>query len=247
MGFLEIFQNPWFYALLLVVAFLSWVTIKALITKIPILGSVLGNRQTFMFVMLLGLAVSTGIFASMGFGSVAVSRQPAGSVISDLQVTTNFLSDGGCTMAEDNNVDDLWNIRCTDAQLNETASVYEADTGIITVRRIGDLEPDSCPVVASVSSFGSEKTPGDGNVYKIVEETTLSELEVYLNAGGAATTSSPKGSTVLHFAEGDADQTLGVLIEGEESAHDQLNQYSYKDVTIDVCGKPYIFRIHRMD
>ncbi len=246
MAILDIFSNPSFYAIMLGLVLFAYGIIKPIVKKLPILR----NKQALVLVLIGGFLVTSGILGSMGFGSVAGASSNKVQ-IADLQVTTSFA--GNCTIAANSNQDDLLDVRCTDANVDETAGYEELDTGIITVFRGGNLDAMSCPVVATTQEgFTSEKTPGDGSEYTIVEETTVGELEVYLNAkasgsGAAATTSSVKERTTLEFAEGISQAHLGVVLELEEGAHDSLNQYSYKDVVINVCGKPFTMRVHRMD
>ncbi len=244
---LDFFQSPMFWAVVTGIGLFAYGVIAPIFKRVPILN----NKSAFMWIGIIGLLLTTGILGSMSiFGTGSVAQSSIGSkgfVISDIQLTTSFASSGGCTLAENSNQDDLLDIRCTDAQANETASIFEINNGILTVTRQGDLKPMSCPVVArTTKNYGSETTPGDGNTFTILEVTTLGLLEAYLGDGANATTTSPLERTSLTFAEGDATQTLGVLLEVDEDAHDNLNQYSYRDVVLDVCGKPYTLRAHRM-
>jgi hypothetical protein len=244
----DIFTTPSFYLMLGLVSLFAYGVIRGLVSRIPVVNSILKGRTNIVLFCALGFLITSGGISALGLGSVTKSVS-SGVLISDLQVTTDFA--GNCTISENSNIDDLVDVRCLDANTTETAGDYELKTGVITVTRGGDLSAMSCPVVASTQrQWQSEKTPGDGNLYTIVETTTLGELEVYLTAASsttAATTSSPKQNTQLAFAEGAALGYVGVLIEVDETAHDQLNQYSYKDVVVNICGKPFTFRIHRMD
>jgi hypothetical protein len=202
-----------------------------------------------MIAALIGFLVTSGgfgLFGSLGTGSLSGATASA-VYVSDMQITTTFLTDAGGTVAENQNVDDLLDIRLTDAQANETSDFYELDTGLLTVTRTGSLEPTSCQVRCIVPPVYEDESSPDGTTYNILERDTLGKYECYLKSGGAATTSSQKEMTSLVFADGDADQTLGVALEVDEEGHDALNQYSYRDVTIDVCGAPYTMRIHKMD
>lgn len=241
----EIFANPWFWVTLGGVYLFAFGLARPLVKRIPILN----NRRTGLLVAVIGLLVTSGIFGGMGVGSVA-RDDIAGSYISDLQITTDFASNSSCTVSANNNVDDLVDVRCTDAQVLE-ADFSEVGTGVVTVYRTGELEPMSCKVKASTQElYESEKTPGDGSLYTITEKSTLDELHVFLEGATtstAATINSPKEETTIEFAEGVSKAYLGVAIEVDEGGHDQLNQYSYKDVNINICGKPLVMRIHRMD
>jgi len=246
------FLNMWqFYLIVALFALFGYKALQPLVKKFPVLN----NQPLLILISLLGLAATSGVFGTMSFGSVGGSPRSSGSgvQIADLQVTTAF--SGNCTNAANNNIDDLIDVRCnaTDTTfISENSAHYETDTGIITVFRTGDLPAMSCPVVASTQEgFSSERSPGDGNKYTIVEETTLGELEVYLNAkksgsGAAAATTSPKERTTLEFDEGASQAHLGVLIEADVDAAKQLTQYSSKDVVVDICGKPFTFRITQM-
>lgn len=251
MGFVESLQaivsNPWFYVTLLGLAIFAYGTLRALTKVLPIKLT----RTAVVMIAIVGVAITSGLFGANTFGTASLTPQ-SGVQIADLQVTTSFATDGDGNVSENTNVDDLVDIRLTDAQSNESSGIYDMDDGIITIFRSGELNAMSCPVIASTPAYASEVTPGDGSSYKIVEETSLGELEVYLNAkksgsGAAAATTSPKEKTTLEFDEGISQAHLGVLIEVDETAHDNLNKYSYRDVVVNVCGKPMTFRVHRMD
>lgn len=235
--------SPTFWFVLFAIALLAPGILKSTrLSRLPIFG----NRKTLMVIAVVGFLVTSGIFGSFGSWGTA-SMAGAGVTITDLQVTTNFLTDAGGTTAENTNTDDLWDVRTTDAQANETTDVYEVDTGVITLTRSGNLEPMSCPVRCIMPPRYENEAGNDGNDYNILEIKADGTYECYLNDGSAATTSSPRMETQIAFAEGDAVEELGVALEVDEEGHDALEQYSYKDVIIDVCGKPYTFRIHRMD
>lgn len=243
-----VFYEMWQFWLVVLGLMVFVPGIIRVVTSLPILRRV--PWTTWMMVCIGALIITSGVFGGIKWPTGSLTKT-SGFMITDLQETTSFATDISGSVAANANQDDLWDVRLTDAQANETSGYYELDDGVLTVTRTGDLTAMSCPVVATTSTFGSEKTPGDGNQYKIVEETTLGELEVYLrtcsSASCASATTYPKGATSLAFDEGVSLGYVGVLIEVEESAHDQLNQYSYKDVVVDVCGKPATFRIHRMD
>jgi len=239
----DLIYSTTFWLILLGIAVLGYGIVRSTpLRKLPVFN----NKRTLTIVAIAGLIFASGILGSMSFGSLASAADVS---ISDLQVTTNFAVDGvaGGSIAENSNVGDLIDARYTDAQANETSAVDEIDTGIITVTRVGSLAPTSCAVKAHYDSYASEKTPSDGVRYSIVEQDAMGQPAIYLKSGAAATTSAPKGSTMLAFADGSATATLGVLINVDEEGHDALSTYSYRDVTVDVCGKPYVFRVWRMD
>lgn len=231
------------YAVLLGISLFAYGIIRSVpfVKKIPIIN----NKRNLMMASLVGLVLTSGFLTTLGTGSF--NRVQSGVGIDNLQITTTFLTDAGGTVSENSNQDDLLDLRFTDAQANETASVYELDTGLLTVTRFGSLEANSCAVRCIVPPRYEDESAPNGNTYSILEEDNLGVPECYLANGAQATTSSPKQTTTLAFAEGDADQTLGIALEVDEEGHDALDQYSYKDVIIDVCGKPFTARIHRMD
>lgn len=242
----DIFTSSTFWIVMLALAVFGYGVIRSSpLKKLPVFN----NKNTFMLVALAGLLLTSGLIGSWSLGSLSQSASVAGVSVSALQVTTSFTTGAGGSIGENANVDDLIDVRMTDAQSNETSGVYEATTGILTVTRTGSLDPISCDVVASTPSYTGETASTQGNSvsYKILEETTTGDLNAYLKAGGAAATTDPKETTSLAFADGVATATLGVLLQVDEEAHDALSQYSYKDVVVDVCGKPFTFRIHRMD
>lgn len=242
---LEFLKNPYFWVTLFGLAVVGWGVLSKVFKYFPILR----NRNTVIMIAIGGFLFTSGIFAAMGFGSVGSSQDPK-VYISDLQVTTDFA--GNCTIAESGITDDLVEVRCTDANAVETADALELSTGVITVTRRGDLVPMSCPVVAStVRDYESEATPGDGTKYTILEQTTKGELEAYIRtcstSSCASATTYPKEKTDLAFDEGVSTGYVGLVLEVDEDAHDNLNQYSYRDVVLNICGKPMTFRVHRMD
>ncbi|MBI2670597.1 hypothetical protein HYX18_01295 [Candidatus Woesearchaeota archaeon] len=235
------FSNPWVWGILLAVALISYGTIKKFFRKVPLLN----NRTTTIWVAVIGIVLTTGLVGSLGVSSLSSKPAAVGFAVTDLQFTTG--PNGFCTTATDSNVDDLVNVRCNGTQLSESSGNWELNNTIITVTRTGSLEPMSCTVRASTQrNYGSERTPGDGLTYTVLETTTLGELEAYLSDGSAASSSSPKETTSLTFADGVATRTLGVNLEVANKSMSVLNQYSYKDVILDTCGKFATFRIQYM-
>jgi hypothetical protein len=226
--------------------FLYTAVIKStFLKKIPIL-----NRQnTFVLLAIGGLLMSTGalssVFGNAGTGSLGGAGDMS---ISDIQLTTAFLNNGSGTLSENNNVDDLLDVRLSGTtDVNESSNAFEVYAGQLSVTRIGSLKPTSCEVEAIVPPKYANEAGDDGSRYSIVELTALGEPEVYLASGAIATSTSPKKTVALAFADGVATTTLGVAIEIDQEGHDVLNQYSYKDIVLNVCGAPYTMRIHSMD
>lgn len=248
MDFQELINNPWFWG---AVFFAAWsglyVVVKALFRGVPLVGRLL-NRGTLMLVGAIGVVVTAGLLGGFGTGSLdRVSGMPGGFKVSDLQVTTAFTSDAGPAPAENANIDDLIDWYAYDTNVTETAASEEIYTGVITVTRAGELDPYSCKVSAILPQSYADEAGDDGRRYNIIEKTTTGYYEVYLADGAAATINSPKQSTMLSFSDGEAATTLGVVMEVDEEGHDALNANSHKDVILNVCGKPFTFRIHRED
>jgi hypothetical protein len=242
----SIFYDWRLYAGGLAVALVAYGTIRSTpLGRLPIFN----NKRTLTMVSIIGLLFTLGIFGSIfkDTGSLT-GDNPEGFYVSDLQVTTAFETDTCAGNVTANaNIDDLYEVRLTDACSVETAASEEVVTGIITVFRKGSLDPYSCDVVAQIPEKFQDEGAPNGNVFSIVETNSLGEPEVYLQNAGAGALTSPKGATMLTFADGSATATLGVMIEVDEEGHDALNQYSYKPIVIDICGKPFTFNIHRMD
>ena len=129
----------------------------------------------------------------------------------------------------------------------DTTAGLELTTGIITVYRTGNLEPASCPVTALIPPKYQDEGAPTGVTYSIIESNSMGVYEVYLSDGSVATVSSPKQNTVLAFGDGVAMKTLGLAFEVDSEGHGALNQYGYKDVVVDICGKAFTFRIHKTD
>lgn len=244
------YNNPMTYLILVGAVLLAWGAWAGLRRSVPFV-----NRLTKMHWLAIGVGGffffggSLGMLFPGGTGSIGGSAVD----IYDLQVTTDFKRNATDTLSVDAQNKYMIPVRLTDAQSSETATHEEVDTGIITVFRNGkSLPAASCIVEAStLRNYQSELTPGDGTTYTITEVTTQNELEVYLEAkksgsGAAATTASPKERTVLEFDEGVSQAHLGVAIEVDEAGLDQLSQYSTRDVVVDICGAPFVFRVQAM-
>ena len=243
----DIFGQWQFYALLVALGtvFSAFASRMGLF-KLPIL-----SKQALLYVGVVGLVITTGIFGSviMSTGTASLGDAPAGFYISDLQVTTAFTSDnaGIGNVTESSGVQDHLDVRLLDAAVSETGGEEEVYTGILTVTRTGAGEPYSCVVQAELPADYGDEAGDDGRRYNIVEKTTTGEWEVYLNDGGAAVITSPKDHTTLSFDDGESQTTLGIAVEVDEEGHDALNQYSSKNIVVNICGRPFTIEIHRMD
>ncbi len=133
--------------------------------------------------------------------------------------------------------------------MSETTGFTEVSNGTITVTRIGSLEANSCKVTCIVPPEFEDESAPNGNTFLILEEDNLGVPECYIatsNSAVVASVNDPKGSTSLAFAEGVALGYVSVVLEVNEEGHDALDQYGFKDVTVDICGKPFTYRLHRM-
>lgn len=245
--------NIWFWAIILGLGTIGYAAVGAKLRRLPLIGGLM-DKKTLTWVGLGGVLVVSGLLGNVISGSGSANLSSAeGYQISDLQITTSFTTDIGdsatvnCSVAVDPSVDDVLNLRCADAGVSETAGSEELYTGIITVTRTGNMDPSSCSVRAILPPVYEDQAAPDGRTYNIIEKTSLDEYEVYLQNGAAATINSPKETTALAFSDGASTQTLGIAMEVDEAGHDALNQYNYKSVVIDICGKPFVVNIHRMD
>lgn len=241
-------SNPVTWVVVTVVAVFGF---NAIVKATPLKRvPVLNNKRNLMIIGIVGFLITSGIFGNIGLWETG-SMGGGSWVVSDLQVTTSHGTDAGGTLSESSNYDDLLDVRFTDAQSNETSAILEINgTGEITVTRTGQLIADSCDVKCIVPAKFEDQSAPDGTKYSILEETALGESECYIRAAatsGSATTSSPKEKASLPFAEGIQTAYVSVVLEVEEGGHDALDQYNSKDVVIDICGKPFTYRIHRMD
>jgi hypothetical protein len=214
--------------------------------RVPYIGRLarrFGGRRTAPFVMLaIGFIVGGGLGSLTGLNIIEAKDWS----VTDLQVTTDFSAVNlSSTTTENANIINLLDVRATDAQAADGNA--EVANGIVTVTRTGDLKADSCTVSCLVPPSYPNEAGDDGTRYDILEKNTLGQFSCHLKEGAAATTDSPRERTTIGFDEGAATDTLGIQIEIDEEGHDALEQYSYKDVIIDFCGKPLTFRIHRMD
>lgn len=240
-----IFTNPMTYAIIFGMALLAYGALRSLTKVFPVINKV--NKAQWLMIGGFGFLILSGVLGSVAWNTGSLNG--GGIMITDLQVTTAFKSNstGTGVVDESTGVDDLIDIRLDDTSVDETSGIDELETGIITVTRSGDLEPDSCTVRCILPQPYANEATDDGTRYNILERTTVGEYECYLADGAAATTSSPKEKVSLSFSDGEASTTLGVHMEVDEEGHDALEKWSFKDVVVDVCGKPFIFRFHRMD
>lgn len=229
-----IFNNVWTWVILAgLVAFTG--IFRTITRRIPL-------RRTHIALILLAIGVF-GVGGGMGFfdnvaSYAAQDSKYAPTDITDVRVTTAFATaDTNCSTGEDPSVNYKSYLRCD----GETgASTQELGTGIFTVYRVGS-RAETCPVTCTSPSFSSETDSSDTTSYKIVDENTKGELKCYVNNGGAASTSSPKGKTVLGFTEGAASATLGLVVDVDREGMQNLQNYSSVPINLDICGFNYVY------
>jgi len=234
-----------FYAIILLATVFAYGLVRKVTRRIPIIN----RKRTLIIACILGIILTSGILGTFGFGALTDSGG-AGWSISELQVTTAFTNASSADdISENSQVDDMIDARFVDAEVHEAAGAYEVN-GTILVTRTGKLPADSCNVRCVIPPKFEDESAPTGTTYPILEETSKGEYECYLATSSStvgATTSSPKEKASLAFAEGVSTGYVGIMLEVEETGHDALDQYSYKDVIVNVCGKPFVIRIHRMD
>lgn len=107
--------------------------------------------------------------------------------------------------------------------------------------RLGDIGEDaSVEIVVKGDTFRSELSTTDVGIYNIIETSTIPSpvfddrytQTVRVNDGAVATSSSPKERNYLTFAEGDKRLTLGVHIDLDDEAFEELALGSTSDVKI---------------
>lgn len=234
-------NNVWFWVVLIGFGTIFYGVYRGLFRRIPFFRTL--NRGTLFMIGIIGMLVVSGIFGSFSMGTLTKTEK--GSYITDFQVTTATVSD--CTSyAESTTMDDVIELKCTDAQAtDEDLGVF--NTTIITVTRSGDLDAESFPVRIVTEPYQSKTTPGAGTEYTIIDQNAKGELLAYVEptASTSATSTSPKEYTQLAFDEGVATATLGVSFSIDETAHDNLNSYDVVPVYLWVGDKVFTLNVHR--
>jgi len=232
---------------------LAILTFVGITYKLPFVGrfvkQLLPNKRTgAVILVVIGLFVG-GVFVSLLGGTPASTTGGVAGAMSiamiDYKAGTSH-NTTLCAIGEDTVRSNIAYIRAADTGVLETASSPEFD-GNLTIVRTDSSKAGSCKVTASVTSFRSPSDSSDVNSYKITEETSGGELEVYLEAD-RATTSSQKEEFYLDFAEGVSTEVLGVYMEIDEEAADELNIYDTKNVVLTFCdGSRYTFEYMELD
>ena len=239
--FVTMFTSWWFYAILVGIALVpaGWVLWRKIFRKVPILN----RKKTVLLIGVLGLVLTSGLLAGLGFGSFSGITSPSGVHIMSLQQTTPFTANSTTQTGTDNTR--LVDIRLTDAAI-ENDNIIQA--GLLQVVRTGDLSAMSCPIhVHPMGSEQDESTP-TGVVYHLVETDVNGIADVFVETdGGAATSSDPRMDDQLAFAEGVATGVFSLYVELDaDGLHDHIAQYSYRDIVVDVCDWQYTLRVHNM-
>ena len=246
---------PAFWLLPMFWYILAILTFVGITYKIPFIGrfvrQILPNKRIAVFVFAAAGLLVSGILASflggLGGAPTGAAVGTAGLQIASVDYKAGSTWDSSnVSIGEDTVRKNTAYIRSNDAGVDETSGKLEFD-GNLTVVRADSSKAGSCKVTASVTAFKSPSDPSDVNSYKIVEETSAGELEVYL-AENQATTSSQKQEFYLDFGEGVSTKTLGVVCEIDEQASDELNKYDTKNIVLTFCdGYKYTFEYMELD
>lgn len=214
---------------------------------LPKVVKALGGQKQAQWIAVIGVLITSGLLvgffgstASIGAGTTAGS----GSVASLHSISVS--AGGNCTVAEDTNKENLITMECDDVDSSETAGVGEAYVNF-TLKRNGILA-ESCPITVTTGKFTSPSDTSDTTDYYILERNTKDEWEVYFTTtAGVPDTSDVQHETDVGFTEGTKDVTVYTLIEIDEQASDELNQYDRVDIDFDFCGTPYKIEYMEMD
>lgn len=232
----------WFIGLMLVIGLTSLG--GSLLRKIPIVRKL--PKKLFLWVGVLALAMV--LFPSLMVFSGTASLGSDGVVIERIQTTTAYVmrNDSTGQTVADSGVDDtkMSDFYATEGFMNSDARI---DTGVFLVTRSGALPPASCEVrVIKPPRYDISDT-----TYHIVNEddtTGIMEARVYTGSStSGADMTHPKETNMLAFDEGVASGYVSFNISIDETGFDPLTQYDYKDVRVDLCGYPYVYRIHKND
>ncbi len=191
------------------------------------------------------IVIIGGVIAFLGVGVFGVGTVAgAGDIrISHIQTTTAYTIDNGTAVADSGSDDTRMSIfylgdMTTDA--NITSGVF-----LITRGGIGNkgLPASSCKVrVIKPSSFEIGTT-----TYRIVDQDAQTErMWAWVYTGDsslAATHTHPRVENMAAFAEGDADEFVSFKIETDATGFDALADWESKDIRVDMCGYPYVYRL----
>jgi hypothetical protein len=212
----------------------DWILIVLGIVALWYLLPVLSKSFKGLFknkIVLIGLVV-VGVLFFMNSGTDLNITGGSTATITDLSLSSVTGNTSG-TLAIDTSKDATVTARFLDPQVNETDDEYEIMI-LVDVERSGILA-ENVPVSVSVPSFLSEVDDTDDNTYYSVEKTTLGEFEVYFSIDDAyAQDTDPMDSMYLSFAEAQTTERLGITLELDKEAIDELDQYSTKVIAINI-------------
>ena len=208
------------------------------------------NRRRLMVLGAIGILFASGLVSMgmFGVGSTGGTITGAGVNIDRIQTVTAFDFSGTLGSISDSGTDDQ---RMSDFYITEnnvTGDAGNIQSGVFLLTRSGDLTATSCKVAV-------QKPPrfdiSDTTYHLIVEDTNTGVMTAHVRAtsdsGTASRATHPKESTMLPFAEGVATGYVSFNITLDETGFDELTQYDYKDINVDMCGYPYTFRLHKAD
>ena len=240
-NFGSLLLNPWLYVVLIGMA-ISGIGMRTL-KKVNL------NKNKIYVISAIGLLFAFGIvsLAMLGIGGTGSLIGGSGVIIDRIQTTTAYTLDNDTTGVNvaDSGTDDT---RQSIFYLTEPTANGDAliEAGIFTVTRKGDLIPASCEVrVIKPASYDIADT-----TYRIVTQdvdTGVMNAYVSTDTNAVATTSDPKETSQLAFAEGVATGYVSFLIEIDETGVDPMTQYAEKHIQTSICGYPYTFTIVKAD
>ena len=226
-----------FLIILLAFTILAWGTIQRFFRRTPL------NRNRIIALAIIGLFFAYGGASMIGVGSTASLLGASAIDIDRLQTTTAYNFTNG-TIVSDSGDDDT---RQSDFYVNTMGANGWIDAGVFLLTRSGKLDANSCNVrVIKPARYEISDT-----TYHIVnEDATTGVMTAYVHTGsttGVATTSDPKETNVLAFAEGVAQGYVSYYISIDATGFDALSQYDSKTIVTDNCGYPYKFKLIKND
>lgn len=231
---------------ILIAAGVLGLIMKAQARKVPVVGKLAAGSVLMAVLFIIGGAYAVGynVFDNWNLGSITKDKV-SGVDIVDVQVTTGFT--GNCTISGDASNAYESDVTCTDANVDTHASSQEVEVGVFTIYRNGGGDPASCPVSVSTPAYKDQVDTTDVTDHWILAKDTQGRFTAYINDDGAATTSSPKQSTYIDFADGSATTTMGLTLDFDEAGHDGLAQYASVPVYVDICGFTYTMEVINTD
>lgn len=203
------------------------------------------SKGKALLIGVVALGLSLGGASLLGVGTISSS---SGVSIVQLQTTTAYSVSNTTSNAvvTDTGFDDtkLSDFYVDEGDINSDA---EIGSGVFMVTRGGTLDPASClvklnkPPVYKISN----------TEYQIVNEDSMTGvMTAYVHTGtssAVATGADPKEKNMLAFDRGVATGYVSFNISLDETGFDPLTQYDYKDITANICGYKYTWRVHKAD